>query len=165
MRWAARCAAPGGANSSYWNPPPPSQPYNTNYYTYVDQQIQPAQNLDYALLEVKPTDTITLVDTRGFTPPNGASFTTTIMPVQYTYTCSQENADYCASREVFDYAVDTSGTNPYDGQKHSYGWVRWRLYKNTTNPIGSGPANWALSQTTLQDHVVPGTAPITFDCF
>ena len=37
MRWAARCAAPGGANSSFWNPPPPTQPNNTNYYTYVDQ--------------------------------------------------------------------------------------------------------------------------------
>ena len=37
MRWAARCAVPGGANSAFWNPPPPAQSNNTNYYTYVEQ--------------------------------------------------------------------------------------------------------------------------------
>src|SRR5580698_11587172 len=40
MRWAARCAAPGGASSSFWNPPPPAQSNNTNYYTYVDKELQ-----------------------------------------------------------------------------------------------------------------------------
>src|ERR1700744_2409037 len=44
MRWAARCATPGV--SSFWNPPPTTQPNNTNYYTYIDQSEQSAsQNL------------------------------------------------------------------------------------------------------------------------
>src|SRR5579863_4064589 len=46
MRWAARCAVPGGENSSFWNPPPTSQPHNTNYYTYIRKEMQtPDRNL------------------------------------------------------------------------------------------------------------------------
>ena len=60
MRWAARCAVPGGRNSSFWNPPPSTQPNNTNYYTYVGQEHRvPPQNLEYSWLELKPTGTTT----------------------------------------------------------------------------------------------------------
>jgi hypothetical protein len=167
MRWASRCAVPGGENSAFWNPKPvdPNPPqYSTRYYRYINQAIQPAQDLGNAYLELKPTGTISITDTRNNTPPNGTTFSVTTLPLQYTYSCSQQNIDYCASREVFEYALDTN-VNPVDGKKHSYGWIRWRLYKNVTNPIGSGPANWQLQQTTLHDHLVAGTAPINFQCF
>src|SRR6202453_383582 len=86
MRWAARCAVPGGANSSFWNPPPRSQPNNTNYYTYVEQSMQSAdQNLDYSQLELLDTSAISIADHRA-NPPRWFSVTT--LPLQYTYSCS-----------------------------------------------------------------------------
>jgi hypothetical protein len=82
MRWAARCAAPGGENSSFWNPPPPIQENNTNYYTYVDQVLQTSdQNLGYSRLRVEPTRTITITDHRA-DPPRSCYITT--IPMQYT---------------------------------------------------------------------------------
>src|SRR4051812_10210216 len=84
FRWAARCAAPGGANSSIWNPPPPTQPYNSNFYTISSGTITNQQNLGYSLLELKPTATITINDTR--TSPT-TSFSATDLPLQYTYSC------------------------------------------------------------------------------
>jgi hypothetical protein len=61
MRWAARCAVPGGENSTFWNSPPPVQSSNTNYYTYVEKVLQPpAQNLGYSRLEVLRAGTMTI---------------------------------------------------------------------------------------------------------
>ena len=37
MRWARPVRGSGRSNSSFWNPPPSTQPDNTNYYTYVEQ--------------------------------------------------------------------------------------------------------------------------------
>ena len=52
MRWASRCAVPGGENGAFWNPKPttPPQQYNTRYYRYIKKAIQPAQDLGYAYL-------------------------------------------------------------------------------------------------------------------
>lgn len=166
FRWVPRCAKPG--SSSMWNPPPPAQPNNSNYYTISSGQIINTQNLGYALLELKPTTTITLYDTRS-TPTT--QFTATDMPIQYTYSCYlQNNVDSCASREVFDYAVDTT-VNPVDSKKHAYGWVQWRLYNNTAYVNGKNPpnpANWVESTNpppSLQDHLVAGYVSPQFACF
>ena len=173
MRWAARCAAPGGANSSFWNPPPTAHPAhppstqlnntNTNYYTYVEQALQTsAQNLDYSLLEVKPTGTITITDHRA-NPPRPFSITT--LPLQYTYSCSvSQNVNSCKFREVFEYGLDTS-VNPVDNVKHSYGWVRWRYYTNSTGGKSSVAAHWVQANISTSDQLMPGQVSLVFQCF
>jgi hypothetical protein len=163
MRWAARCAAPGGAESSFWNPPPPAQASNTNYLTYVGQVLQSqAQNLGYARLKLQKTDTMTITDNRA-NPPQ--SFSITTLPLQYTYSCSvSEQLNSCQFREVFDYGVDT-GVNPVDNVKHSYGWVRWRYYTNLTLGDPDLPAIWVLSNTSTSDQLMPGQVNVNFQCF
>jgi len=163
MRWAARCAVPGGANSSFWNPPPTTQPNNTNYYTYVDEQLQSEpQNLGYSWLELKATGTIKITDNRAV-PAKRFSITT--MPLQYTYSCSVSgNINSCQSREVFDYGLDTN-VNPVDNIKHSYGWVRWRYYVNSTGGNKNAPAIWVLSNTSTSDQLMPGQVNLNFQCF
>ncbi|MGD0214295.1 MAG: hypothetical protein ABSB87_13785 [Terriglobales bacterium] len=163
MRWAARCAAPGGDNSSFWNPPPPAQSNNTNYYTYVDQVLQsPSQNLNYSQLRMKRTGTIDITDHRA-SPPKTFSITT--LPLQYTYSCSVSgNIDSCQFREVFDYGVDTT-VNPVDNIKHSYGWVRWQYYTNATGGNPKGHANWVLANTSVSDQLMLGQVSLNFQCF
>jgi hypothetical protein len=163
MRWAARCAAPGGDNSSFWNPPPPAQTNNTNYYTYVDRVLQSSvQNLDYSWLEVKPTGSITISDHRA-NPPRTFSITT--LPLQYTYSCSvSQKVNSCKFREVFDYGVDTN-VNPVDDVRHSYGWIRWRYYVNTTAGNPNVAAKWVLSNISTSDQLMPGQVSINFQCF
>jgi hypothetical protein len=163
MRWAARCAEPGGHNSSFWNPPPPTQLNNTNYYTYVDQVLQsPAQNLDYSLLEVKRTGTISITDHRA-DPPRRFSITT--LPLQYTYSCSVSgNVKSCKFREVFEYGLDTD-VNPVDNVKHSYGWVRWRYYTNSTGGNQNVAANWVQANVSTSDQLMPGQVSLIFQCF
>jgi hypothetical protein len=170
MRWASRCAAPGGDNSSFWNPPPnpnrtpPNPIYNTNYYTYVDRVLQGAQDLGYSLLELKPTGTITITDHRA-NPP--LPFSVTTLPLQYTYSCDSANVNSCLWREIDEYGLDT-GVNPVDNVKHSYGWIRWRYYKNlayaskATVPL---PAVWALQNTSTSDQLVAAQVSANFQCF
>jgi hypothetical protein len=163
MRWAARCAVPGGENSSFWNPPPPAQSSNTNYYTYVDQVLESRpQNLGYSRLEVKPTGTMAITDHRA-NPPQQFSITT--LPLQYTYSCSVSgNVNSCKFREVFEYGLDTT-VNPVDNLKHSYGWVRWQYYTNSTSGDSAVTAKWVLANSSTSDHVMPGTVSIVFQCF
>jgi hypothetical protein len=163
MRWAARCAAPGGANSSFWNPPPTTQPNNTNYYTYVDQRLQsPVQNLGYSLLRLIPPASMIITDHRAV-PSQRFSITT--LPLQYTYGCSvSQNVNSCQSREVFEYGLDTT-VNPVDRVKHSYGWVRWRFYSNSTAGNPKIPAKWVLSNSSTSDHLMPGQVNLNFQCF
>jgi hypothetical protein len=162
MRWAARCAVPGGADSWMWNPPPTVQPNNTNYYTYVDQVLQsPSQNLGYALLQLNGTGTTTITDHRA-TPPKEFSITT--LPLTYTYSCSTQNARSCQSREVFEYGLDTT-ENPVDHVKHSYGWVSWRYYVNATAGNPDLPAVWVLSNSSVTNQLMPGQVSLNFQCF
>jgi hypothetical protein len=164
MRWAARCATPGGANSSFWNPPPPTtQSNNTNYYTYVDEVLQtPAQNLNYSHLRLERASSMTITDHRA-NPPR--SFSVTTVPLQYTYSCSvSRNINSCQFREIFDYALDTN-VNPVDNIKHSYGWIRWRYYVNSTAGNPDVPAIWVLSNASTSDHLMPGQVSIDFQCF
>jgi hypothetical protein len=163
MRWAARCAAPGGENSSFWNPPPPAQANNTNYYTYVDQVLQSrAQNLNYSQLHVKQTGTFTITDHRA-NPPKQFSITT--LPLQYTYSCSvSQNINSCQFREVFDYGLDTT-VNPVDNIKHSYGWVRWQYYTNATGGNPKDRAKWVLTNSSTSDQLMPGQVSLNFQCF
>jgi len=161
MRWAARCAAPG--NSSMWNPPPTTQPYNTNYYTYVDQEIQSnAQNLGYSLLELAHTGTMSITDHRA-NPPK--AFFITTLPLVYTYSCSvANNVNSCQSREVFEYGLDTT-TNPVDGVRHSYGWVSWRYFVNSTAGNPNKGAQWVLANTSTTNQLMPGQVSVNFQCF
>ena len=163
MRWAARCAAPGGAASSFWNPPPPTQSNNTNYFTYVDQVPQSQQqNLDYAWLQLEPTSSMTITDNRA-NPPR--SFYITTLPLQYTYSCSSRRTSTRVKfREVFDYGVDT-GVNPVDNVKHSYGWVGWRYYINATLGNPDLPAVWVLTSTSESNQLMAGQVNINFQCF
>jgi hypothetical protein len=163
MRWAARCAVPGGENSSFWNPPPSTQPNNTNYYTYVDQELKsPDQNLDYSRLELLATSEIPIADHRA-NPPRWFSVTT--LPLQYTYSCSAfQNINSCKFREIFEYGVDTD-VNPVDRVKHSYGWIRWRYYINSTDGDPHVPAKWKLSNMSTSDQLMPGQVNINFQCF
>jgi hypothetical protein len=157
----ARCAVPGGENGSFWVSAPPTQPHNSQYYTYVNGAIQPPQNLQNALMELKgPGGPLTLYWSSDTSQP----FSVNTIIFQYTYSCSQQNVNYCKSREVFEFAYDAT-TNPYDGIKHSYGWVRWRFYKNATNGDGSA-ANWGQPvQTSYSNHVVVGQTTVNFQCF
>jgi hypothetical protein len=163
MRWAARCAAPGGANSSFWNPPPPNLSHNTNYFTYVEQVLQSqSQDLNYARLKLLTTGKMTITDHRA-NPPQ--SFSITTLPLQYTYSCSaSENVNSCKFREVFDYGVDT-GVNPVDEVRHSYGWVRWRYYTNSTGGNPKAKAVWVLQNTSSSNRLMPGQVNINFQCF
>jgi hypothetical protein len=163
MRWAARCAAPGGENSLLWNPPPSAQPNNTNYYTYVDQTLQsPDQNLEYSRLELMRTGTIMIEDHRA-NPPKRFSITT--LPLQYSYSCSvPQNAKSCKFRELFEYGVDTD-VNPVDNVKHSYGWIQWRYFINSTGGNPDLPAVWVLTNTSTSDQLMPGQVSINFQCF
>ena len=163
MRWAARCAEPGGNNSAFWNGPPSIQPNNTNYYTYVGQQQESsAQNLDYSLLEVKPPGTIAITDHRAV-PPRPFSITT--LPLQYSYSCTVSgNANSCKFREVFEYGADTD-VNPVDRVKHTYGWIRWRYYVNATGGKANLASVWVLKNTSTSDHLMPGQISPNFQCF
>ncbi len=163
MRWAARCAAPAGENGQFWNSPPAALPNNTNYVTYVDGTLQNrAQNLNYSRLKLVNTDTMNITDHRA-NPPR--EFSITILPLQYSYTCSVlGNARSCKSREVFDYGVDTEA-NPVDHVRHSYGWVRWRFYINSTKGNPDLPAVWVLQNTTTADQLMLGQVNINFRCF
>jgi len=161
MRWAARCAVPGGNNSSFWNPPPPAQPNNTNYYTYVDQVLQsPAQNLGYSQLAVEPTGTFTITDNRA-TPPQ--SFSITTLPLRYTYGCASENVNSCQFQEIFAYGYDTN-VNPVDNIKHSYGWVSWQYYTNSTGGNPHVAANWVLANSSTTNQLMPGQVSLVFQC-
>lgn len=162
MRWAARCAVPGGDNSSFWNPPPVAQPNNTNYYTYVDQKLQnSAQNLGYSQLAVEPAGAMTITDHR-VNPPRALSITT--LPLQYTYSCTGQNVNSCKFREVFDYGLDTD-VNPVDNLKHSYGWVSWHYYTNSTGGNPYVAATWVLANSSTTDQLMPGQVSPLFQCF
>ena len=163
MRWARRCAIPGAGNSTFWNPPPSIQPNNTNYVTYVDHVLKkPAQNLNYSLLRLDSTSTMTITDHRT-DPPQPVSITT--LPLNYFYTCGvSQNLNSCKSREVFDYGVDTD-VSPVDNVKHSYGWVQWRFYKNATQGNPNRPPVWVLSNNSTSDQLMPGQVSINFQCF
>jgi hypothetical protein len=163
MRWAARCAAPGGANSSLWNPPPTIQPNNTNYLTYVEHDLQSQeQNLGYSQLQLEPTGTLAITDTRA-NPPE--TFSVTTLPLQYTYSCTVAlNINSCKFREIFEYGLDTK-VNPVDKVKHSYGWIRWRYYINTTGGNKDRAANWVLSNISTSDRLMAGQVNVNFQCF
>jgi len=163
MRWSARCASPGGANSTFWNPPPTTQPNNTNYYTYVDQDLQsPGQDLGYSFLKLATTEKMKITDHRA-TPAETFSITT--LPLEYHYSCSVSgNINSCQSREIFDYGVDTD-VNPVDKIKHSYGWVRWRLYENATGGNAKLPPVWVLSNISTSNHLMAGQVTPNFQCF
>ena len=163
MRWAARCAVPGGANSTFWNSPPPVQSSNTNYYTYVERELQsPAQNLGYSRLEVLRTGTMTITDHRS---DPAKSFSVTTFPLQYTYSCSvSQKINSCKFREIFEYGVD-AGVNPVDHVKHSYGWIAWRYYINLTEGNPDVPAVWVLSNSSTSNQLMPGQVSVNFQCF
>jgi hypothetical protein len=163
MRWASRCAAPGGDNSSFWNPPPSTQPNNTNYYTYVDHVLQSqAQDLGYSRLRLRHPGALTISDHRS-TPPR--QFSVTTLPLEYTYSCSiSGNVNSCQSREIFEYGVDAD-VNPVDKVKHSYGWIRWRLFANTAGGDPKVSAKWVLKNTSISDHLMAGQVSPNFQCF
>ena len=163
MRWSARCASPGGDNSSFWNPPPISQPNNTNYYAYINQEMQSqSQSLGYSLLALQPTGTMNIADHRA-TPSRRFSITT--LPLQYTYSCTVSgNVNSCQFREIFDYGVDTNA-NPVDNIKHSYGWIRWRYFTNSTGGNPDLPAKWVRQKISVSDRLMPGQITPIFQCF
>jgi hypothetical protein len=163
MRWAARCATPGGSNSLFWNPPPSALPDNTNYYTYVGQALQSsAQNLNYSLMELTAPGTIGITDHRAV-PPKPFSITT--LPLQYTYSCTaQWNVNSCKFREIFEYGVDTD-VNPVDRVKHTYGWIRWRYYINSTGGNRNLAPVWVLNNTSTSDQLMAGQVSPNFQCF
>lgn len=161
MRWSARCAVPGA--TSFWNPPASSQPNNTNYFTYVEQSLQsPSQDLGYSLLKLRHTTTMKLTDHRA-NPPQ--KFSVTTLPLEYNYSCKVgANINSCKAREIFDYAMDTN-INPVDKVKHSYGWVRWRLYTNSTGGNPDVTPVWVLQSTSVSDQLMLGQVNPNFQCF
>lgn len=143
--WVARCAAPGGDNSTLWVEPPSVNPIiNTGYELHTDPSDSCNKtgysDSKYALFELKPTATDTLYDYRT-NPPTAVPVTT--LPLQYTYQCTAKDVTTCRDREVFTFAVDTD-KNPVDGLKHSYGWIRWRLF-TSTDGVNWTEQNWSLT--------------------
>ena len=115
---------------------PLSRATRTITLMWVRSNRVPPQNLEYSWLELKPTGTTKITDHRA-NPPQRFSITT--MPLHYTYSCSVlQNVNSCKFREVFQYGLDTD-VNPVDRVKHSYGWIGWRYYINSTggNPNAS----------------------------
>jgi hypothetical protein len=60
--------------------------------------------------------------------------------------------------------VDTDA-NPVDHVKHTYGWVRWRYYINSTEGNADRDADWVLNNTSTTDHLMPGQLTPNFECF
>jgi len=105
---------------------------------------------------------MTITDHRA-NPPK--TFAITTLPLIYTYSCSvAKNVNSCQSREVFEYGLDTT-TNAVDGVKHSYGWVRWRYYVNSTTGNPDKAADWVLANTSTTNHLMPGQVSVNFQCF
>jgi hypothetical protein len=75
-----------------------------------------------------------------------------------------ENVNSCKSREVFAYGLDTT-VNPVDHVKHSYGWVSWRYYTNSTGGNPKLPAVWVLSNQSITDQLMAGQVSVNFQCF
>jgi hypothetical protein len=173
FRWTPRCGTPG--STSFWNPPTPGVQNNSRYELHPKTPTDspsfsecslPAEEkyLGWTLLELKPVSDFTISDTR--TNP-ATSFTAQSLPLQYTYGCTSQNVNSCKFREVFNYATDKT-VNPVDGVKHSYGWVNWRYYTNSTGGNGT-PANWVQQQYSIEDHLTansPANAgTVDFPCF
>jgi hypothetical protein len=144
-------------------PAPAAMSTNTNYYTYVDQELEShPQNLDYSHLALKATSTFIITDHRA-DPPRQFSITT--LPLQYTYSCSLSgNTNSCKFREIFYYGIDTT-VNPVDNIKHSYGWVQWQYYTNATGGNPNVAAKWMLANSSTTDHLMPGQVSLVFQCF
>ena len=173
FRWSPRCGTPG--SDSFWTPPTNDQQFNSRYETHPATPTNPpsfsecsapakVQDLGWTLLELKSVSDFQIYDTR--TNP-ATSFTAQSLPIQYTYSCSQQDVNYCKYREVFNYADDKT-VNPVDSVKHSYGWVYWRYYKNSTGGDGS-PANWVQQQYSIEDHLTANSpaneGTVDFPCF
>ncbi len=173
FRWAPRCGTPGSSNM--WNPPTAGAQYNSRFEIHPQNPTQqPSMSecslpykesyLGYTLLELKSVASITLHDTRT-NPPT--TINAQDLPLQYTWGCGSEDVNSCTDREVFDYAVDQN-PNPVDGLKHSYGWVKWRHYKNTNFGTGN-PANWSQDNEGLEDYLVANSpvneGTVDFPCF
>jgi hypothetical protein len=174
--WAPRCGTPG--SSSIWTPPTGTQ-YNTRFEIHPQTPAPSpspsectapyqAKNLGYTLVELKQVANFTIYDER--TSP-ATAITALDLPLQYTWGCGSQNVDSCSDREVFDYAVDNT-PNPVDNVKHSYGWVQWRHYHNssayTQNP--PPPANWGSPLTTSVEDKLTSNSPanegaVNFPCF
>ena len=161
--WVARCATPG--SSSFWVAPPKQDPtYNTQFYKHVNCALDSTppnpSNVGWALFEVKNTGSDAISDER----PNSTtkSVPVTTIPLQYTYNCSiQGDVTSCKNREVFTFAVDAT-VNPNDQQKHSYGWMRWRLYQNGDF---NNVVQWAYQTELKPNSTTPGkTGQLYFPC-
>jgi hypothetical protein len=157
LQWAARCAIPGGAGSTIWNPPYPHLPNNTNIRTVNNcQTVSDNHSNTWRLMELKSPSTYTIIDHR--TSP-ATTVPISVVPLQYTWNCSSQNVNSCTDREIFDYGQDTDAAhpNPVDGIRHTYGWVRWRLYHNQA-PSGQ-PANWVqVGTSTVTNELTSNTS-------
>jgi hypothetical protein len=92
-------------------------------------------------------------------------FSVTTLPLQYTYSCSVNgNVNSCQFREVFDYGIDTN-VNPVDNIKHSYGWIRWRYFTNSTGGNPKVAPKWVRVNISVSDQLMPGQITPVFDCF
>jgi len=60
--------------------------------------------------------------------------------------------------------LDTD-VNPVDNLKHSYGWIRWRYYTNSTGGNPNIAANWVQANISTSDHLMPGQVSPIFQCF
>jgi hypothetical protein len=65
---------------------------------------------------------------------------------------------------VFDYGLDTN-VNPVDNIKHSYGWVTWHYYINSTAGNPDVAAVWVLSNTSVSNQLMAGQVSLNFQCF
>jgi hypothetical protein len=52
-----------------------------------------------------------------------------------------------------------------DKVKHTYGWVGWRYYTNSTGGNPQAAAVWVLQNTSVSNQLMPGQVNINFQCF
>jgi hypothetical protein len=60
--------------------------------------------------------------------------------------------------------LDTT-VNPVDKIRHSYGWVGWHYYINSTKGDPNRRAVWVLVNKSISDHLMPGQVSPNFQCF
>ena len=85
---------------------------------------------------------------------HGGTIDLTILPVIYTWGCTDQTLNHCSNKEEFEFGADASGNH--------YGWVQWEHWKNS-NFNTSNPTNWVKQAVSVHDHLALDNLTKHFD--
>jgi hypothetical protein len=157
----ARCLFPGGQYSTFWSTPMGTSAHTTRYIIQPDPDPQPYSSQDCS----KPSTNHDLLYAQtqvnstygGFVlndDIHGGTIDLTILPVIYTWGCTDQTLNHCSNKEEFEFGVDASGNH--------YGWVQWEHWKNS-NFNTSNPTNWVKQAVSVHDHLALDNLTKHFD--